>query len=300
MKKIVVIGSCNTDMVIKSEKLPVPGETVLGGKFFLSPGGKGANQAVAISRLGGKVTFITKVGNDSFGKDSLKLYEKEGINIKYSFLDLLNPSGVALINVDSKGENSITVASGANATLSIEDIDSVKKVIESAYLLVMQLEIPVQTVEHAAKLAYESGVKIILNPAPAVLLPESIYKYLYIITPNNTEAETLSGIKVTDWKSAGKAAKIIRDKGVDIVVVTLGALGALVLNGDNIHEIPAMEVDAVDTTAAGDVFNGALCVALAEEKGIVEAVEFACKSSALSVVRMGAQTSIPYRKEVIG
>lgn len=298
MKKISVIGSCNTDMVIKSDRLPVPGETILGGTFMMNPGGKGANQAVAIARLGGLVSFITKTGNDIFGKQSVELYNIENINTDYIFSDPDLPSGVALISVDSFGENCIVVASGANASLSAKDLDTAKREIESGDILLMQLEIPLETVEYAAGLANKKGIKVILNPAPAQYLPPSLMEKLYMITPNKTEAEMLSGIKVTDEESAKLAATAISKKGVDVVVITLGSAGALIKNKDEFHLIPALSVKAIDTTAAGDTFNGALCVALAEEKSIEEAVRFACQASAVTVTRMGAQASIPYRKEL--
>jgi ribokinase len=298
MKKIIVVGSCNTDMVIKSDRLPVPGETVIGNTFMMNPGGKGANQAVAIARMGGNVTFISKTGNDLFGRQSIEVYNTEGIETDYIFSDPNNPSGVALIYVDIHGENCIVVASGANGTLSVKDIEKAKAEIEKADLLLMQLEIPMETVEYAAKIAFDQGVKVILNPAPAQSLSTTLFKYLYIITPNKTEAEILSGVKVTDWDSAKKAADAISEKGVDIVVITLGSKGVLVKEGKVYHEINAEKVEAVDTTAAGDTFSGALCVGLSEGLNIVEAVKMACKAAAITVTRMGAQASIPYRKEL--
>lgn len=298
MKKIVVIGSSNTDMVIKSDKLPNPGETILGGEFLLNPGGKGANQAVTAARLGGKVTFIAKIGSDAFGKNSIGLYSSEGINTEFIFSDPEKPSGIALINVNESGENSIVVAPGANGLLSVEDIEKAKCEIESADILLMQLEIPLSVVEHSAKLAYDKGVKVILNPAPASELPDSLLECLYIITPNKNEAEALSGIKITDIESAKKAAAVIRERGVDTVIITMGELGAIICD-DQLQQIPAVSVKTVDTTAAGDVFNGALSVALAEDKSIVDAVIFACKCAALSVTKLGAQSSIPYRDNIV-
>jgi len=298
MKKIVVVGSCNTDMVIKADRLPVPGETVLGGKFLMNPGGKGANQAVAAARLDGRVSFVTKTGNDVFGKQSVELYNAEDINTDYIFSDPNNPSGVALISVDSFGENCIMVASGANMSLSPDDIETARPEIESADILLMQLEVPIETVEYAAKLANEKNIKVILNPAPVQSLSPSLMDRLYMITPNKREAEMLSGMKVEGWEDAKKAADEISKKGVDVVVITLGSLGALIKEKDEYHYISAKKVEAVDTTAAGDVFNGALCVALAEGKTIVEAVEFACKAAAITVTRMGAQSSIPYKYEM--
>ncbi|MDR0697713.1 MAG: ribokinase [Tannerella sp.] len=298
MNKIVIIGSSNTDMVIKAERLPVPGETIIGGEFLMNPGGKGANQAVAISRMGGKVSFITKTGNDLFGRQSIELYKSENIGTKHIFSDAENPSGVALISVDAHGENCILVAPGANGTLSVKDIEKARPEIEAADLLLMQLEIPMETVEYAAKMAAARGVKVILNPAPAQLLSSELFKNLYIITPNKTEAEILSGVEVTDWKSAKTASDIISAKGVDLVVITLGSKGAFIKEGNQYYEIDAEKVEAVDTTAAGDTFCGTLCVGLSEGMNIVDAVKMACKASAITVTRMGAQASIPFRYEI--
>jgi len=297
-KKIVVVGSCNTDMVIKADRLPVPGETILGGTFFMNPGGKGANQAVAAARMGGSVTLISKTGNDVFGKQSVMLYNAENIKTDYVFSDPKQPSGVAMITVDSNGENCIVVASGANASLSPADIDKARKEIESSDLVLMQLEIPVETVEYVAEMANRKGIPVILNPAPARTLPEALLKNLYIIIPNKSEAEILSGIKVTDQESARKAAAIISAKGVDIVVITLGSQGALIKDKEEYHFVEAFKVDTIDTTAAGDTFCGSVCVGLSEGKSISEAVEMAARAAALTVTRMGAQGSIPYRPEL--
>lgn len=300
MKKIIIVGSCNTDMVIKTDRIPVPGETIIGGTFFMNPGGKGANQAVAVARLGGLSTFVAKTGNDMFGKQSIELYQSENVNTDFVFSDPKNPSGVALITVDGHGENCIVVASGANASLLPKDIDHARSAIETADYLLMQLEVPMETIEYSADIASKKGVKIVLNPAPAAFLPQSLIEKLYLITPNKTEAEMLTGIKVTGIESAKKAAKAISDKGVENVIITLGAKGSLVKEKDKYYQVDAYEVETVDTTAAGDTFNGALCVALSEGKELKEAVEFAAKAAALSVTRMGAQSSIPYRKEVDG
>ncbi|SBV95397.1 Ribokinase [uncultured Dysgonomonas sp.] len=298
MKKIIVIGSCNTDMVIKSDRLPVPGETILGGTFLMNPGGKGANQAVTVARMGGMVTFIAKTGNDIFGKQSVELYHSENINTDFIFSDANHPSGVALISVDAHGENCIVVASGANAHLDIKDMDGARTEIESGDILLMQLEIPIETVDYAANIAKEKGIKIILNPAPAQSLPVSLIEKLYLITPNKTEAEILSGIKVTDIESAKNAAIAISEKGVENVVITLGTDGALIKEGDTFHKVDSYKVETVDTTAAGDTFNGALCVGIAEGMSILDSVKMASKASALTVTRMGAQSSIPYRREL--
>lgn len=297
-KNIVVIGSCNTDMVVKSHRLPVPGETVLGGAFMINPGGKGANQAVAVARLGGKVTFVSKTGNDLFGKQSIEMYDEERINTDYIFSDPNLPSGVALIMVDINGENCIVVASGANGSLSPKDIDKAKNVIESADILLMQLEIPMETVEYAAELAHKKGVKVILNPAPAAFLSNKLLECLYAIVPNETEAEMLSGIKVSDLKSAKQAADIIAAKGVDIVVITLGAKGALIKEGNTYTNIEAQKIVAIDTTAAGDTFCGALSVGLSEGLSIVDSVKLANRAAGITITREGAQAAIPYRKEI--
>ncbi len=298
-KKIVVVGSSNTDMVIKADRLPVPGETVIGSQFMMNPGGKGANQAVAIARMGGEVTFVTKTGNDLFGRQSMELYNSENINTDYVFSDPDHPSGVALISVDAYGENCILVAPGANGALTVQDIETARPELESAGILLMQLEIPIETVEYAAEIAAEKGVKVALNPAPAQTLSNELLNRLYIITPNKNEAEILSGVKVTDWESARRAADRISEKGVEIVVITLGGLGALIKEGNHYHRIEAEKVDAVDTTAAGDTFCGTLCVGLSEGKSVVEAVRLACKAAAITVTRMGAQASLPHRHEIL-
>lgn len=297
--KIIVLGSCNTDMVIKSSRLPIPGETILGGTFLMNPGGKGANQAVAAARLGGNVTFVTKTGNDLFGRQSIELYNDENINTDYICSDPDLPSGVALITVDENGENCIVVASGANGTLCPADIKEAEKEITSASILLMQLEIPIETVIYAAKKAREHDVKVILNPAPAQSLSNELLQHIYMLIPNETEAEIISGIKVTDLDSAKKAADIICSKGVDKVVITMGSMGALLKDGDQYHQISGRKVNAVDTTAAGDTFCGAISVALSEGKSLTDAIVFANQSAAITVTRMGAQASIPTRREVM-
>ncbi|HNW57046.1 MAG TPA: ribokinase [Bacteroidales bacterium] len=298
MSRIIVIGSSNTDMVIKSKKLPAPGETILGGTFMMNPGGKGANQAVAAARLNGKVTFVTKTGNDMFGDEAIHLFDKEGIDTRYIIKDPKNPSGVALITVDENGENSIVVAPGSNGTLSAYDIEDEIFRTDKNDLFLMQLEIPVTTVEFVADRAMSRENRVILNPAPAHYLSDDLLKCLYLITPNETEAEILTGIKVQDETTAGKAAAKLHNKGVQNVIITLGASGAYVLSGNIAKMIPVIPVKAVDTTAAGDVFNGALAVAISEGKKIEEAVVFANKAASISVTRMGAQASAPYRKEI--
>ena len=285
-------------MVIKTTKLPAPGETILGGTFFMNPGGKGANQAVAAARLGGKVTFIAKTGDDIFGKQAKQLFESENVNTDYMFTDTENPSGVALITVDSMAENCIVVAPGANSNLQKSDIDQAKDEILRSEIILMQLEIPLEIVIYAAEMGNSAGKKVILNPAPARDLPDELLKKLYLITPNETEAELLTGIKVIDLISAEKAAKILINKGVNIVIITLGSKGAFLYSNDGFKIIAAPKVEAVDTTAAGDVFNGALAVAISEGFALEKAVEFANKAAAISVTKLGAQSSAPYWKEI--
>lgn len=297
-KKILVVGSSNTDMVIQSNHLPRPGETVLGDKFFMNPGGKGANQAVTVARLGGKVSFICKVGNDIFGHQALQLFEEEGIDTTYVFTDPKNPSGVALITVDTQAENCIVVALGANANLLPADLARAVSATESADIVLMQLEIPIESVEYVAAKAHARGKRVILNPAPAQALSKGLLKNLYLITPNETEAEMISGIKISDTASAEAAARQIAALGVEHVVITLGSKGALVYSNGESLTIPAFTIEAVDTTAAGDVFNGALTVALAEGHELIDATRFACKAAAISVGRVGAQSSVPYRNEL--
>lgn len=297
-QQILVVGSSNTDMVIKAAHLPRPGETILGGTFFMNPGGKGANQAVAIARLGGSVSFICKTGSDIFGHQSQQLFEEEGINTSYIFSDSEHPSGVALITVDEKAENCIVVASGANANLMPSDLARAEEAIEQADLVLMQLEIPMETVCYVADLAWEKGKKVILNPAPAHPLSAELLRRLYLITPNETEAEMISGVKITDEPSACEAARVLSGMGVQNVIITLGSKGALIYCDGKSEIVPTWKVEAVDTTAAGDVFNGALTVALSEGRDLKDAARFACKASAISVTRVGAQSSAPYRNEV--
>ncbi len=297
-KKILVIGSSNTDMTVLADRLPVPGETVLGGKFVMGPGGKGANQAVAAQRLGGNVSFVCKVGKDIFGENAIKQYKKEGINTDgIMFSD--KPSGIALITVDTHAENCIVVASGANADVTVEDIEASRKDIEAASIVLLQLEIPVDAVVRAAKIAYKAGVYVVLNPAPACKLPDEIYNYLSLIIPNQTEIELMTGIEAKDEKRAAKAVEVLKQKGVKDVIVTMGSKGSIVYNSGKTTLVPAHKVEAVDTTAAGDTYCGALCVALYEGKDIIEAAKFATAASALTVQKSGAQDSIPYRKDII-
>lgn len=296
-KTILVIGSSNTDMTAKTAELPRPGETVLGGVFTMGAGGKGANQAVAAQRLGGKVKFICKVGKDMFGDNSIAQYEKEGLDTSGILRSEL-PSGVALIYVDSHAENCIVVASGANGDLTEDDIEKSRKDLEGCDILLLQLESPIPSVLKAAKIAHQAGKTVVLNPAPACPLPEELFRNIDLFIPNETELSTFSGMPVTSQEEAEAAAKAMQAKGVGKLIVTMGSKGALICEGGPSVFVPAHKVKAVDTTAAGDTFCGALCVAISEGKSLKEAAEFACAASALTVQKMGAQNSIPYRKDL--
>lgn len=294
--RILVIGSSNTDMTVRSATLPKPGETVLGGDFRMGPGGKGANQAVAARLLGGEVTFVCKLGRDMFGEGASKHYESCGLDTsKILWSD--KPSGVALITVDSKAENSIVVASGANADMTVTDIDSVADIIKSSGILLLQLEIPMDTVVHAAEIAYNAGVQVVLNPAPAAVLPAELLKCVSILIPNETEASAISGIDINNFETAAAAAERLKGMGVREVIITMGSRGSVICDGDCTF-VPAVKVNAVDTTAAGDTFCGGVCVALSEGKDLLEAVKFATAASSIAVQRPGAQDSIPNRCEV--
>ena len=297
MKKIIVIGSSNTDMVVRSERLPRAGESVIGDNFMMAGGGKGANQAVAVAQMGHRVLFVAAVGNDIFGNAAIQGYENFGIDTSH-IIRKDEPSGVALIMVDGAGQNSISVALGANNSLTAEDVMPALEQISEGDIVLLQLEIPISTVDACVAMAAAKGAKVILNPAPAATVCDSTLSKLYLITPNQTEAQTLTGIEVIDTASAQLAAQKLIDLGVKRVVITMGSQGAYLYQDGQGELIPAHKVNAVDTTAAGDVYNGALCAALAEGMILTEALHFAAKASAISVTRAGAQPSIPTRAEV--
>ena len=295
---IVVVGSSNTDMIVKAERIPRPGETVLGGAFSMAPGGKGANQAVAAARAGGRVVFIGRVGRDSFGEAAVAGLAADGIDVSHLAKDAARPSGVALIVVAGDGENSIAVAPGANSALSPIDVRRASRAFASARLALVQLEVPLEAVEATIGLAAARRIPVILNPAPARKLPRSLLKGIAILTPNETEAEILTGIAVTDAVSAALAARALRTRGAKAVIVTLGALGAFVDGPGFEGLVPGFKVKALDTTAAGDVFNGALAVAISEGKPLPAAVRFGHAAAAISVTRLGAQPSAPRRADI--
>ncbi len=297
-KRIVVVGSSNTDMIVRIPRIPRPGETVTGGEFSIASGGKGANQAVAAARAGGDVELIARVGNDLFGKQAIDGFSLNGIKTDHIVRDRETASGVALIFVDRQGETSIAVVAGANMKLNANDIEAAEKSIASANILLLQLEIPQETVKTAVKIAARHRMIVILNPAPWNPVDDELLRQITIVTPNKTEAEMMSGVKIESESDLASAAKIIQSRGVESVLITLGVRGAFLLGYGLRELIPAFKVQAVDTTAAGDVFNGALSVALAEEKPIREAVRFANAAAALAVTRMGAQPSAPFRNEI--
>jgi len=299
MKEIItVVGSSNTDLVFQTPKFPQPGETVLGGRFSTFSGGKGANQAVAAARLGGDVYFIARVGDDAFGNEAIKGFLKDSINTEFVYKDKDFPTGVASIVVDENGQNAIVVAPGANNQLTPVNIDTALSAIEISSIVLMQLEISLETVKYVLEKSFSLGKKIILNPAPAQQIEESLYSKIFLITPNETETELLTGVEVTDEVSASKAADILLQKGVENVIITLGEKGAYFKNRNEELIVAAKKVAVIDTTAAGDIFNGAIAVALAEGKQWKEAILFANSASAIGVSRLGAQASVPYKSEM--
>lgn len=300
MGKIVVIGSTNTDMVVTSEKMPLPGETILGNSFDIIHGGKGANQAVASARADGEVAFVAKVGNDDFGRKTQLEFNNNKISTEHILIDEENPSGVALIIVnETTGQNSIVVAPGANGNMSVEDVMNAEDLIKASDILLVQLEIPLEAVQCALELAKKYGVKTILNPAPAQALTDNLLSKVDYITPNESETEILIGLNPTNDDTTEKAADLLLEKINDTVIITLGSKGVYYKskNGDAGY-VNTDKVDAIDTTAAGDVFNGYFAAGLANEKSCIEAIKKACKAATLSVTRKGAQPSIPFKYEI--
>jgi ribokinase len=298
MKKIVVVGSSNTDMIIRVARLPRPGETILGGEFSMAPGGKGANQAVAAARAGGRVTLVARVGEDVFGERAVRNFEADGIETTFILRDGRAASGVALINVADNGENVISVASGANALLSPGDVRAAEAAFDGAELLLLQLETPPATVQAAAEMAHARGIPVLLNPAPARPLDDGLLECVAVIAPNEHEAELLTGVRVRTEKDAKRASAALRSRGPRLAVVTLGEKGCYAAGEEFEGLIPAFQVKAVDTTAAGDVFCGALAVALAEKRPVLDGLRFAAAAAALSVMKLGAQPSAPRRSEI--
>ena len=296
--KIVVVGSSNTDVVVRTPHLPAPGETVLASSMSTVQGGKGANQAVAAARLGADVVFVARVGDDGYGDAALAAFKADGIDTAYVTLDSNQPTGTAIIGVDeTTGENSIFVVSGANGCVSVEDVESASSAIASADILVCQLEVPLAAIETALRIAHKAGVPSILNPSPVQPLSPEILKIVTVLVPNEGEAQLLAG--ETALKELGEIGEALRSQGVGTVLITLGKEGALLVDESGARRFPGVVVtEVVDTTGAGDCFTGALAVALAEGQGIERAVKFASAAAAISVTRAGAQPSLPYRNEV--
>jgi len=286
------------DLAVKSPRIPSKGETILGGDFIMTPGGKGANQAVAAAKLGAEVYFIAKLGDDIFGWQSLSNFQEVGIHTEYVEQTQDAPSGVALITVDDAGDNMIVVAPGANLKLSTEDVEQAQRAIDSSGAVAAQLEVPLETVEFAAGLANNADVPFILDPAPAQKLSYEFLRMVDVLTPNETEAEILTGIKVTDESSALLAAKDLLNRGVKAVILTMGSKGYVLATKDRVQFVSAVKVDAVDATAAGDAFTGSLAVGLAQGKTLKDAALFANHVAALSVTKMGAQSSMPDAEQV--
>jgi len=296
--RIIVVGSSNMDLVVKSQRIPAVGETILGGDFIMAPGGKGANQAVAAAKLGAEVFFIAKLGDDIFGSQSLSNFKKEGVNTKYVLQTKEAPSGVALIMVDDRGNNSIVVAPGANQKLTPQDVKEAEPDIASSGALVAQLEVPLETIEFAAQTANSSDVPFILDPAPARELSPELLAMVDVLTPNETEARILTGMEVTDEDSARAASENLLERGVKAVIVTMGAKGYLLATSEEMEFVVARKVKAVDATAAGDAFTGSLACGMAQGRTLAEAALFANYVAALSVTKMGAQPSMPTLQEV--
>ncbi|ABV85846.1 ribokinase [Shewanella pealeana ATCC 700345] len=298
MSQLIVLGSVNADHVLQVPSFPRPGETLHGHNYQVIPGGKGANQAVAAARLGGDIGFIACVGDDSFGQNIRQTFTNDGMDISAVHMIENTPTGIAMIQVSDCGENSICIAAEANNALTAEIVEQHSAMIEQAEYLLMQLETPLAGIELAASIAKVHGTQVVLNPAPARSLPDALLAMVDIITPNETEAEVLTGVAVTDADSAAKAAQVLHDKGIATVMITLGAKGVYLSEQDTGKIIPGFKVKATDTTAAGDTFNGAFVTGLLEGKAIENAIVFAHGAAAISVTRFGAQTSIPSRDEV--
>lgn len=293
------MGSFVIDLMGRAPHLPEPGETVKGSTFRIGPGGKGSNQAIAAKRAGAEIDIITKVGKDAFGETAINNFKQEGFNTDYIFVDNSNQTGAALILVDNTtGENAILVTLGACSNITNEDLGKTKQMIKEADIFVTQLETNVNAIEQCVKWAHESGVQIVLNPAPIQEISNTILEMIDILTPNEVEASILTGVDINSVEDAKRAAVILQNKGVKNVVITMGSKGALVREGDMEEIIESYKVDVMDTTGAGDAFNGGLVTALSEEKSIIQAAKFANALAALSVTRIGTAPAMPYRDEI--
>ena len=296
---IGVFGSFVVDLTSRSAGLPLPGQTLQGSSFKYGAGGKGSNQAVAAHRAGADIILVTKIGKDFFGQVAMDFYQGEGMNTDYILRDEVKETGAALIMVDeSSAQNKIVVVSGACGNITAEDIEKCKDLIENASILLLQHEINIDALYKVIEVAYDAGVRIVLNPAPAAPIPDEILKKIDVITPNETEAQTLTGIQINNEEDARRAAKALLDKGVREVIITLGSLGAYVTDGKQDWMIDSIKVDVVDTTGAGDAFNGGLVTALDEGKSLLNAARFANVVGALSVTKKGTARSMPERKQI--
>jgi len=298
MNKLVVLGSVNADHVLQVASFPRPGETLLGHSYAVIPGGKGANQAVAAARLGADIAFIACVGDDSFGRNMINEFDRDGINTQAVMVEQDTPTGIAMIQVAATGENSICISAEANACLTPERLNPHRELIAQADTLLMQLETPIATITQAAKIAKKAGTRVVLNPAPAQSLNDELLSVIDLITPNETEAELLTGIKVIDMVSAQVAADVLHNKGIAEVMITLGSQGVWISREGKGKQVKGFRVDAVDTTAAGDTFNGGLLAGLQAGLVLDDAIRFAHAAAAISVTRVGAQTSIPTKSDV--
>lgn len=295
---VLVVGSANMDLVVVTDRFPQPGETILGNHFQMFPGGKGANQAVCCARLSGLTYFLGRLGQDLFGDRLFQNLQSDGVNLDAVKRDETHSTGVALITVDSNGQNQIVVAPGSNMQLSSQDLEDHRELFRQVRAVIVQLEIPEETVFQAAQLATEQDAIFILNPAPARALSDDLLSRVDYLTPNETELASLSGMKVEDIDTAMEAARKLIAKGVANVVVTLGEQGALLVTSDKSQLFPTRSVEVVDTTAAGDAFNGALALAISEELDVGKAILFANTVASTSVTALGAQSSMPYRDTI--
>ena len=296
--KLVVLGSINADHILNLESFPTPGETVTGHHYQVAFGGKGANQAVAAGRSGADIAFIACTGDDDIGERVRRQLERDRIDVAPVRAVNAQSTGVALIFVNAEGENVIGIHAGANAALSVEQVEAEKERIAGAQALLMQLESPLESVLAAAKIAHQHQTTVVLNPAPARDLPDELLSLIDIITPNETEAEKLTGIRVENDDDAAKAARVLHEKGIGIVMITLGSRGVWVSHDGQGRRVPGFKVQAVDTIAAGDTFNGAFVTALLEGTALDEAIRFAHAAAAIAVTRKGAQPSVPWREEI--
>lgn len=298
MSKILVVGSVNTDLIIYSNRIPKPGETILGGDFNKNLGGKGANQAIAASRMNAEVYLYALLGNDSFAEDHKRNFNKEGINFNFIQSDKEAPTGIALITVDKNGNNAISVAPGANTKLKLNRSEEILSLFTSDDIFITQLEIPLAAISKLKELSQKIGARMILNPAPAMAIPDKLFSNLFMITPNQFEAELLSGIPYKDQSSLKEMGQWFLNKGVQEVIITLGAAGVFWMNSHHQKVFPAKVVEAIDTTAAGDCFNGCLAALLSQKTKMETAIQKSIIAASISVQRKGAQTSMPYAYEI--